>query len=383
MNRSQHDLDELLGAWREASGAPINEAARTRIRAAVVEAARIRAAQAWWGRLLGVRTLAPLAAGAAALVLAAGWSAPASSPLHGIRLLRESVILTLPGDHPAEALGFAEDRLAQAPHDGAAAALDLGEASGLLDYAQRSIAQGSPLYQRLRDDRALLFAEAKQLRVCPGREWCSSLQPNPVPIVSPAATPTAKPTAAPTSRPTPPPKASPSPSPSPTLFSDSFDQDAVGSAPAGWTPQSGSWSVQLDGTNHVLHNAGSGISRITAGSPRWSNVTVSAALRIDPGGSTAGVLARWQDPNNYYVCKLFNNTLTIGKQVAGSFQSIATKPYIASGWQTVSLTVKGTSLTCKVGAVSVSATDATFAAGEIGILGGGAMDADSVAVVSS
>ena len=107
-----------------------------------------------------------LAAAAAALVVTLGWSAPAGSPLHDVRLAREAVTLQLPGTNNASlVLGYAEDRLADA-RAGRNPRASLDEAAALLKTSGDELPAtnaGDPLWTRWSNDEAELTALYAQL----------------------------------------------------------------------------------------------------------------------------------------------------------------------------------------------------------------------------
>jgi hypothetical protein len=124
----------------------------------------------------------------AAVVGVLGWSAPAGSPLHDVRLARESVALHLPGaDSSTLVLGFAEDRLADA-QAGRNPQSSLVEAANLLATCRGSLPSdhGDALWQRWTRDQAELVDLQARLAPPPG----SATQPSPSPAPkspSPAA----------------------------------------------------------------------------------------------------------------------------------------------------------------------------------------------------
>lgn len=119
---------------------------------------------------------------------------------------------------------------------------------------------------------------------------------------------------------------------------------------------------------------------MAAGSSTWTAYTVTANVRIDSGGSAVGVLARYQDANNYDMCKLWQGKLYVAEQKNGVFVVLATVPYSPSGWQRLSIKVSGSTITCQVGSTTASSAKSTFASGQIGLLGDGPVDADTVTV---
>jgi hypothetical protein len=140
--------DEILQALAqlaEEGRAPTTPGFEARARAALHGAVDTRKALSGWsfhGLLLhprAARGFGAAIAAAAAVVVALGWSAPAGSPLHAVRLAREAVILDLPGsDRAGRELQFAEDRLADAAA-GRDRSASLSEAATLLDSAARDM----------------------------------------------------------------------------------------------------------------------------------------------------------------------------------------------------------------------------------------------------
>ncbi|GAA1395822.1 family 16 glycoside hydrolase [Catellatospora coxensis] len=155
-----------------------------------------------------------------------------------------------------------------------------------------------------------------------------------------------------------------------TLFQDDFnDGDS-----AGWTTSGGTWSVVADGTP-VLRQAGtSSDARARSGSAAWANYTVTARVKltaVNGANRFAAVLARAQSNTSYYYLALrTNNTVELKKLAGGSSTTLASAGVtVATGsWYTLSLTVSGTSLRGSVnGGAAVSATDAQFATGQVGV----------------
>ena len=91
-----------------------------------------------------------------AVVSLLGWSAPAGTPLHGVRVAHEAVVLALPGsDRIGLDLDYAEARLREAQAQ-AGSRSSLDEAAGLLDDARQHLAAGSLRWPRWQDDEKLL-----------------------------------------------------------------------------------------------------------------------------------------------------------------------------------------------------------------------------------
>jgi len=93
---------------------------------------------------------------AAAAVLTAGWSSPAGSPLHAVRVAREWAQLSLPGADRRELLfDWSEASLRDAAA-GVDTAASLSEASRLLTECRDYITPGSPTWTRWQRDEQTL-----------------------------------------------------------------------------------------------------------------------------------------------------------------------------------------------------------------------------------
>lgn len=191
-------------------------------------------------------------------------------------------------------------------------------------------------------------------------------EPTPPPTPAPTAVPTPRPTAVPTPRPAPTPTPTPTPTPKPTptptpaaLFSDNFENDALNTAPAGWTLDSGTWTVTLDGS-HVLTNPATSAKGVAhAGSATWTDYTVTASVKDGLNTGHARLIARYQNAGTFYFCGLNHElTLGIGVERSGSETTLATQSYTydPNVFYTISFTVKGTSLTCSISAGGPGAT---------------------------
>ncbi|HKS69502.1 MAG TPA: RHS repeat-associated core domain-containing protein, partial [Ktedonobacterales bacterium] len=178
-----------------------------------------------------------------------------------------------------------------------------------------------------------------------------------------------------------------------TLFSDNFEQDTLGAAPAGWSVTSGTWAVENDGT-HVLQQTDTTIASsvyITpsvAGSANWTNYTVSADVK--PGAdntsvTSANLMGRYTDTNNHYSLILKNNSeWWLGVKQAGNWTTIAngTFSYNSNTFYTLTLSLQGTTISGSInGTVVGSGTDSTFSSGGIGFSTAANSEIDNVSVV--
>jgi len=152
----------------------------------------------------------------------------------------------------------------------------------------------------------------------------------------------------------------------PLLTDDFSDGNA-----AGWTTSGGSWAV-VDGA--YRQSGQSSDARARVGAASWTDYTVR--VRVTPtafNGSNrfVAVLARAQSATSYYYLALrSNSTVELKRLVNGSATTLASAavPVTAGRSYVLSLTVAGASLSGSVdGAVTVSATDTRFAAGQAGV----------------
>jgi hypothetical protein len=161
-----------------------------------------------------------------------------------------------------------------------------------------------------------------------------------------------------------------------SIFSDDFALDRVGAnPPAGWTVADGLWDgvVNGDGGHVIRHSMGRSYGHVVAGTPAWTNYTVTADLRptlLSTG--FAGVAARYQDGHNYYACGVYYASAVRLWRVRGGavtlldarIANVDTKRF-----HTVRLVARGTQLGCTLdGTTLLSAVDASFASGRIALL---------------
>ena len=162
--------------------------------------------------------------------------------------------------------------------------------------------------------------------------------------------------------------------------------------PTGWTVISGTaWSVQQDGT-HVLKQNDTSTSNahvIEAGSASWTDYTVQADMK--PGANDLSqatvIMARFVDNSNHYSFLLKNNSeWYLGVVQGGSWTTLdqGTFSYNATTWYTMSLTVKGTTISAAINGVTLTTdTDSTFSSGMIGFSTKATSEFDNVLVTTS
>ncbi|MBI4941980.1 MAG: right-handed parallel beta-helix repeat-containing protein [Actinobacteria bacterium] len=151
-----------------------------------------------------------------------------------------------------------------------------------------------------------------------------------------------------------------------SLFADDFaDGDS-----SGWTTGGGTWAVGAG----ALGQSAAGTTAAVAGSAAWTatDVRVTATNKgVAGSGSAVSVLARAQSATSYYALALRDaNVVELRKVVDGKSTVLASAPFKAATNKAFALrlVVKGTTLTGSVGGTQVvSATDATVAAGRVGV----------------
>jgi hypothetical protein len=158
-----------------------------------------------------------------------------------------------------------------------------------------------------------------------------------------------------------------------------FDDDAVGMAPKGFTPAVGQWSVVGTGDSKVLAQTASNenpvfnivlIDVVQAGDVDLLVKVKAIAGELDRGG---GLVWRARDAKNYYVARYnhLEDNFRVYKVVDGKrsppFQNADIKHH--DGWTVVRVVMKGDHIECYLdGRKYLDARDATFPGpGKIGL----------------
>ena len=153
-------------------------------------------------------------------------------------------------------------------------------------------------------------------------------------------------------------------------FTDDFSTNTISS----YTVNGGAWNISGGVMNHTAVSAAS----LTRNGVSWADGTVSSVAK-EAGNN--GLVARWQDNNNYYVAIVRDassasgtpNTIQLYKRVAGTFTSLGTGTiaFTRDTLHTVDFVLLGTSLTVKFdGVTKITATDSAIsAAGGVGMWG--------------
>jgi hypothetical protein len=158
----------------------------------------------------------------------------------------------------------------------------------------------------------------------------------------------------------------------PEVFREGFTAGA-----SRWTPQAGSWAIGADGNAVYTQSSTSGTTRSVAGSTLTDQVVeaVVKPIALGSGSRNVHVYARFTNSSNHYRLALTDtNQVEIRKVVGGTSTVLATQPLSGAStlqtsvWYNVRFELIGTSLKAFVdGALIASATDASLAAGQIGL----------------
>ncbi len=155
-----------------------------------------------------------------------------------------------------------------------------------------------------------------------------------------------------------------------TLLQDTFTdtaftalEDHTMTVGGGWTEQTGSWSIDVGGTNATQTDSGGANYFITADSG-VSDCTQSLDITIPGSGNYAyGLIVRYQDLNNYILAIVEADGGTpyviIIKKAAGSQTTIGPSQNVtlSAGVHSLSVTTSGNSIAATINSVTANATD--------------------------
>lgn len=170
-----------------------------------------------------------------------------------------------------------------------------------------------------------------------------------------------------------------SPPPSAASGSWNFDGDAAGGVPAGAELFSGNWLVRAEADapskpNALCQVGDSEFPAIALGSAVYGDVTVTMRFKPISGkvDQAAGVIARVQDKDNYYIIRanVLETNVNLYKYAGGRRSGIKDGgAKVANGqWQELRFEVVGDRLRGFLnGQLVVEATDATYKAGRVGL----------------
>lgn len=163
-----------------------------------------------------------------------------------------------------------------------------------------------------------------------------------------------------------------SPNPQTTLFTDDFEIDNTW-----WLPEGvGQWRVVTEGTTRIYQQSSvAGGARSVTGVSITDDQIISARAKATAFGTGAGrwfgLMARYQDSNNYYYITVRNdNTVSLRKLVNGGVSVLDTAPLnvTTNTWYALRLETIGDSLRAYVnGRLLLEASDTSFEQGSYGI----------------
>lgn len=162
----------------------------------------------------------------------------------------------------------------------------------------------------------------------------------------------------------------------------SFDDDATGAAPADLINVLGDWKVEHDAsapsTPGVLRQVGRvkrpDFPRLVLKDLIFTDVIVRVRCRPESGkvDQACGLMFRMRDSDNYYVTRAnsLEGNVRLYRVVDGDRTEFASAEIVvaAGQWHTLEATARGQTLTVSWnGRPVITATDATFAKGKVGL----------------
>ncbi len=170
----------------------------------------------------------------------------------------------------------------------------------------------------------------------------------------------------------------------PTVWS--FDEDAVGEAPAGFEfavtakKQPGKWVIVKDGDNHVLAQVDRektarrfAMALVRNSSYKDLKISVKAKPVAGEVEMVAGLVWRYKDADNYYVARWNTDSVRVDRVVSGERQLLTPREIpitlAAKNWHTLTVEHRGEDITVFMGRERVFAgKDKTYTgAGRIGV----------------
>lgn len=157
-----------------------------------------------------------------------------------------------------------------------------------------------------------------------------------------------------------------------TLYSADFSKDAKV-----WTVVSGTFQVENGVYRSRSVATDMPLSRAITGDNTWQNYRVEARLKLEqwapPAGADFGIIARYQDPGNYYIFlyKRDSRTIVIERKLAGKLLVLkeASIDLQAGEWHDFQATLGGRILAVAIdGKELVQISDDNFSKGGAGLL---------------
>ena len=154
-----------------------------------------------------------------------------------------------------------------------------------------------------------------------------------------------------------------------------FSTDFSGGADT-WTLVSGVFKAETGAYRGLAMEESTRLARVVTGETAWKDYRVTARLKLDRTANDRadyGVIARYQDKNNYYMVlyKTHSRHCTIEAKIAGKLRTLAEAPcdIDPAQWHEFAFTVSGPSLALAIdGKPVVKVEDTTLANGAPGLL---------------
>lgn len=156
------------------------------------------------------------------------------------------------------------------------------------------------------------------------------------------------------------------------LYSTDFGKEAKG-----WTVVSGTFQVENGVYRSRSFAPDAPLSRAITGDKTWKNYSVEARLKLGqwapPQGADFGIIARYQDPGNYYIFlyKRDSKTIVIERKLEGKLLVLAEAAFdLKTGeWHDFKATLAGGDLAVAIdGRKLVQISDHNFTQGGAGLL---------------
>ena len=162
----------------------------------------------------------------------------------------------------------------------------------------------------------------------------------------------------------------------------SFEDGAPGSLPPGFEALLGEWKIEVEATapsaSHVLRQTGTfrgpDFPRIVVQGQTFGDLTLRVRCRPESGriDQACGVVFRLQDGDDYYLARAnaLEGNVRLYRVVKGDRQQLASADakVTSNAWHGLAVTARGRKLEVRWdGALVIEASDASFAAGRIGL----------------
>ncbi|MDC7224386.1 MAG: polysaccharide lyase family 7 protein [Spirochaetales bacterium] len=154
-------------------------------------------------------------------------------------------------------------------------------------------------------------------------------------------------------------------------FSDSFTYEDSTVDSDYYTEVSGSWEITTDDGEYVLNETGGSTAILILNTVSTdSDATVTVDVKSQDTTKDAGLLARYEDTDNYYILYLDDDLLKLKKKVEGTWTTLASEDcsYSTTEYSQISLTIEDSTLTGYFdGSALISASDSDLTSGYFGL----------------